>query len=189
MKRIWIVTLLVALVLTGCASPAEDPHPDWDESWVRIGEFAGVEPLEGFTLNESNDVMAIAGLYYATWTTGEEKAFTNADGEDALIYDAQIYVLLEQCRDPEEARDEVGKWIAREKQNFETGPVEQETVGDQEFQLLPLLSGSQTNPYSHGTAAFACRGEWAISVELVCAGDYTEDSRAVLEQFLAGFHF
>lgn len=189
MKRIWICALLAALALTGCAGQAEDPHPDWDESWVRIGEYIGVEPLEGFTLNESNDVMSLSGLYYATWTAGEGQAFTNADGNDATVYDAQIYVLLEECRDAEAAKAAVGMWIAREKQSYETGETNTVSFGTQNFQIIPLLSGSESNPYPRGTAAFAVHDQWGISVELVCSDRFTGDPQAILEQFLTGFHY
>ena len=189
MKRIWIFALLTALALTGCSGQREDPHPDWDESWVRVAEYVGVEPLDGFTLNESNDVMAISGLYYATWTTGEGQAFTNANGEEATVYDAQIYVLLEECRDAEAAAEAVGLWIAREKQSYETGETCTKEIGAQEFEVIPLLSGNEGNPYGHGTAAFAARDEWGICVEFVCTDRFTGDSQALLERFLSGIHY
>lgn len=189
MKRIWIFALLIALAFTGCTGQTGDPHPDWDESWVRIAEYAGVEPIDGFTLNESNDAMSISGLYYATWTTGEGRAFTNADGGEATVYDAQIYVLLEECRNAGAAEEAVGVWIAREKQSYKAGEAYARTFAGQEFTLLPLLSGSESNPYGHGTAAFAVRDEWGICVELVCSERFAGDSRAILEEFLTGFHY
>lgn len=189
MKRIWIFALLAALALAGCAGPAEDPRPDWDESWARIGEYVGIEPLEGFTLDESNDVLSISGLYYAAWTSGEGRDFVNDAGEEALVYDAQIYVLLEECRDPEAARDAVDSWTAREKQSYSTGEPGSGSYGSQEFEILPLLSGREGNPYPRGAAAFAVRDEWAISVELVCADAFEGDPQALLERFLSGFHY
>ncbi len=189
MKRIWIFILTVFLTLTGCGGREEDPHPDWDESWVRMAEYIAIETPEGFSLNESNDVLSISGLYYATWSTGEGRTFVNADGEEAAVYDAQIYVLLEECRDAEAASAAVGSWIAREKQAYETGESAAEIFGAQEFTVLPLLSGGEDNPYGHGTAAFAVRDQWAVSVELVCADHFEGDSRELLTQFLEGFHY
>lgn len=189
MKRIWIFALLAALVLTGCAPSAGERNPDWDESWARIGEYMGVEPLDGFELNESNDVLSISGIYYATWTTGSGQDYTNADGESAVVYDAQIYVLLEECRSAEAAEEAVGVWTAREQQSYETGDADTKTIGAQEYDILSLLSGREGNPYPGGAAAFAVRDEWAISVELVCSDRFTGDARSVLEQFLAGVHY
>jgi len=190
MKRIWIFALLAAvLTLGGCSASDQEPHPDWDESWVRLAEYIGVEPMDGFTLNESNDLLSVSGLYYATWTSGEGREFVNADGGEATVYDAQIYVLLGECRSAEAARQAVGTWTAREKQSYETGEAYEKSIAGQEFEILPLTAGREGNPYPHGTAAFAVRNEWAVSVELVCPEGFTGDSQAILERFLAGFHY
>lgn len=189
MKRIWSIVLLTVLVLTGCAGSPGDAHPDWDGSWTRIGEYVGVEPLDGFTLNESNDVLSMSGLYYATWTSGDGQNFVNNEGDDAVVYDAQIYVLLEECRSAEAAKEAVGSWTAREKLSYETGEPYAKSIGAQAFDVLPLISGSESNPYPHGAAAFAVRGEWAISVELVCSDGFAGEPDTILEQFLTGFHY
>lgn len=189
MKRIWILALLGALLLTGCGRAAEDPHPDWDGSWTRIGEHIGVEPLEGFELNEYNDAMSIYGIFYSTWTSGEARETTNAEGESASVYDAQIYLLLEECGSTEDAENDIGAWTAREKQSYETGEAQEIDVAGQNFRLLPLLSGSADNPYIRGAAAFAARGELAVSVEFLCSEDFVGDPQVLLEQFLSGFHY
>ena len=189
MKRIGIAFLAAALLLAGCAGSDGGRNPNWDESWVPIGADLAAETPDGFTLNESNDVLSISGLYYVTWTCGQGRGFVNSEDEEATVYDAQIYVLLKECADGAEAERNVDEWIAREKQSYETGEAERVTVASQEFQMLPLLNGNEANPYPHGTAAFAVRGQNAISVELVCSERFTGDSRAVLERFLAGFHY
>lgn len=189
MRRIFTLLLLAALALTGCSGAPSQFHPEWDESWVRIGEAIGVEPVEGFSLNESNDLLSLSGLYYATWTCGDGQELVNADGENATVYDAQIYVLLEECRSAEDAAQEVEAWIAREKQSYVSGETEKRTIGAQEFSVLPLLSGKGGNPYSYGIAAFAARGENAISVELVCSDRFAGDPQTVLTQFVTGFHY
>lgn len=189
MKRIWIFALLAALMLTGCSSAEQDLPPGWDENWVLIADYIGVEPLDGFTLNESNDLLSVSGLYYATWTSGDGQDFVNADGKEAIVYNAQIYVLLEECRSADAAKKAVETWITREKQSYETGDADAKSLGGQDFEVLPLISGSERNPYTHGTAAFAARDEWAISVELVCADNFEENSQEILDQFLAGFHY
>lgn len=189
MKRIWIFALLAALILTGCSSADQELPPGWDENWVRIADLVGVEPLDGFVLNESNDLLSVSGLYYATWTSGDGQDFVNADGKEAIVYNAQVYVLLEECRSADAAKKAVETWITREKQSYETGDADTKSLGGQDFEILPLIAGSEGNPYTHGTAAFAARDEWAISVELVCADNFEENSQKILEQFLAGFHY
>lgn len=189
MKRNLIFALLMALVLTGCSAADKELPPDWDESWIRIADYVGVEPLDGFVLNESNDTLSISGLYYATWTSGDGQDFVNADGKDAVFYDGQIYVLLQECRNAEAAVEAVGTWIAREKQSYTVDETYTSSLGAQDFEILPLLSGSEGNPYTHGTAAFAARDQWAISVEFMCADGFAGDSQTTLEQFLSGFHY
>lgn len=189
MKRIWIFALLAALMLTGCSSADRELPPGWDENWVRIADLVGVEPLDGFTLNESNDLLSVSGLYYATWTSGDGQDFVNSDGKEAIVYNAQVYVLLEECRSADAAKKAVETWITREKQSYETGDADTKSLGGQDFEVFPLISGSEENPYTHGTAAFAARDEWAISVELVCADNFEGNSQEILEQFLAGFHY
>lgn len=189
MKRIWIFALLAALMLTGCSSAEQDLPPGWDENWVLIADYIGVEPLDGFTLNESSDLLSVSGLYYATWTSGDGQDFVNSDGKEAIVYNAQVYVLLEECRSADAAKKAVETWITREKQSYETGDADTKSLGGQDFEVLPLISGSEGNPYTHGTAAFAARDEWAISVELVCADNFEENYQEILEQFLAGFHY
>lgn len=188
MKRIWIWALVAVLLLSGCTS-GETRHPEWDASWVPMGDAFAVEPMEGFSLNESNDMLSPAGLYYATWTCGEERGFVNADGEDATVYDAQIYALLKECSDTEQARQELAAWIAREKESYGAAETEIKSFSGQEFEILPLISGDKSNPYGYGAAAFAVRGDCAISVELVCSDRFTADPQAVLAQFLSGFHY
>lgn len=189
MKRIWIFALLMALALTGCARPNAELPPDWDESWVRVADYVAVEPLDGFELNESNDMLSVSGLYYAAWAAGEGQDFVNADGNEAVVYDAQIYVLLGECRSGAAAEESVSGWIAREKQSYETKETETMTFGGQAFEVLPLVSGSESNPYTHGTAAFGVRNEWAVSVELLCSEGFDGDPQDILGQFLSGFHY
>lgn len=192
MRRIWICALLAALALlalAGCEGSGGKGDPDWDEDWVQLAGYVGIEPVDGFTLDESNDTLSVSGLYYAAWTSGEGQAFSNAEGKEATVYDAQIYVLLEECRSAEAAGKAVGEWTAREEETYEVGETETKTFGTQDFALLPLLSGSEDNPYTHGTAAFAVRDKWALSVELMCTDNFTGDSRALLEDFLTGFHY
>ncbi len=188
MKRLWIWTLLAALLLTGCASTASR-HPEWEEGWTPMGDAFAVEPAEGFALQETNDVLSASGLYYATWACGEPRDFVNAEGKDAKVFDAQIYVLLKECANGDAASQEVASWIAREKESYETAEAENQTFGGQKFDVLPLISGKENNPYGFGIAAFAARGDCAISVELVCTDRFTGDPQAVLTEFLNGFHY
>lgn len=189
MKRIVIFLLAAALLLCGCAGTEGQRDPGWEESWTAMGSHLAIESLEDFPLNESNDVLGISGLYYATWTCGEGQAYVNSDGKDAMVYDGQIYVLLKECSDADAAALEIATWIDLEKQSYEAGEQETLSVGSQEFQVLPLTNGKESNPYPAGISAFAVRGKNAISVELVYSDRYDGNPRETLERFLAGFHY
>ena len=191
MKRTISLALLAVLLFTGCAAQTGPTNEElgWDKDWVRVGALLGVEPVDGFTLSENIDAMGIFGLYYATWVTGEARDYTNADGDKAQIYDAQIYVLLQQSKNADEAQSALEEWISREREAYEAGEILTATCAGQEFDLFPLLRSGEDNPYTHGAAAFAARDDWAISVELLCQDSFEGDPQTCLTQFLSGFHY
>ena len=191
MKRtitVCLMMLLAALLLSGCTA-RQDPHPEWSADWFRMYSDLAIEHPSGFALNESNDIMSIAGLYYATWTTGESRSVTNGQGNPATAYDAQIYTLVKRCETTKEAEENLADWMKRERTNYETGEETVLTAADQQFSVLPLLQAQAGNPYRHGIAAFALRGTDAISVELVWSEGWQGDGQAVLASFLNGFHY
>ena len=112
-KAVILLLISVLLILTGCAKPPEeDPHPEWDEAWIRFGDVLAAETVEGFELNESSDVMSIAGLWYATWTVGEGEDIVNSQGRDAVVYDAQIYLLLKEGNTERGAEADIEDFVA-----------------------------------------------------------------------------
>ena len=191
MKRAISLALLAALLLTGCAAQTGPTNEElgWDEDWVRVGTLLGVEPMDAFTLSENIDAMGIYGLYYATWVTGEARDYTNADGEESRLYDAQIYVLLQRSKSADEAQTALEDWIGLERENYEAGETLTETFAGQKFDLFSLLRSAEDNPYTRGAAAFAVRDNWAVSVELLCQDSFEGDAQTCLTEFLSGFHY
>lgn len=188
MKRIVLALILaLALVLTGCGS--DTPQTNWDENLTIIAPFLAAEPMEGFAFGESDDIFGISGVYYAAWTNGEARSFTNAEGEDTVIFDAQIYVVAQECRTEEEAQQNITAWKAREKQNYQVSEELGITLNNRSYTMLTMASGNEGNPYGSGAAAFTVSGTNAICVELVCSDGFVENPRAVLEVFLNGLHF
>ena len=187
MKKALFSALFAALLLTGCAKGTVDPG--FDETWTNVGNLIGVEPMEGFTPSENMDALGPNGLYYASFVSGEGTTITNADDEEATVYDAQVYLLIEQCRDAGTAGSEVGKWLALEKTSYGTGEEQEKTIAGQSFRILPLTSAAEGNPYTHGAAAFGSRGDMAVSVELLCRDGFEGDPEEVLTAFLAGLHY
>lgn len=188
MKKAWILLLAAALFLTGCGQRA-DKHPEWDGAWTRFGDLLAAETPEDFSPGEYNDTLSLGGIWYATWHCGEERAVSNAEGEEAAAYDGQIYFLVKECESPAEAQANVKAWLEQEAQNYGTGESRDITAAGQRFSFGLLLSASGENPYSHGASAFGVRGPLAISAELVCKEGFAGDPEAILTAFLSGIHY
>lgn len=187
MKKIWLLLAALALLLTGCGR--QDRHPEWEEEWTRFGDLTAVEAPENFAPGEYNDALSLNGIWYATWICGEPRSVQTAGDEDATAYGAQIYLLVRECGSEDEAKASISDWIERESQSYETGDGYELSAAGQRFSCLPLLSASAENPYSHGAAAFAVRGELAVSAELLCAEGFDGEAQTILEQFLNGIHY
>ncbi len=185
-KKIGIL-LLAMFVLIGCTVREEKEHPDWDASWFALGDLIAAETPEGFTLNESNDVLSIAGLYYATWTAGQGEPITNAQGKDAVLYDAQIYLLVKECESAEDAETDIADWMQRETGAYET-VKSTVTAAGHSYTALELVRAKNENPYHHGAAAFGVIGTNAVSAELLCREGWDGDVITVLTEFLNGLH-
>ena len=188
MKKAWIILAALALLLCGCGQQ-KDSHPEWDEDWTRFENLLAAETLDGWILYEYNPTLSMGGIWYATWATGEERMLTNADGEEAAAYDAQIYLLVKECGSEDEAAQNIADWLDREAQSYESGESFERSVGGQSYTFLPLNEANADNPYSHGAAAFGLRGNLAISVEVLCVDGFVDDPQSLLEQFLSGIHY
>lgn len=186
--RVFCLLLMTALLLSGCGTEQALP-PDWEADWTVIAPCLAAEPMEGFTFGESADTLGLGGVYYATWTSGEKRDYTNAEGEAAYIFDSQIYVVVQECPTEADAHQSISAWIARERQNYSCAEPWEIDSNGRTYTLLPMNEGREDNPYGFGCAAFTRIGTNAVCVELVCADTFTGDPQAVLEAFLSGLHF
>lgn len=189
MKKRILPALFALLLLIGCAKEApKDEHPEWNEYPVRFGNVLAAETIDGFTLNETNDVMSIAGLWYATWTAGEGTPIVNAQGKDATVYDAQIYLLLKEGQTEKGTEADVNDWIKRETDAYQTTETSV-AVNGREYRVLHLVSGGEDNPYHHGEAAFLQFGANAVTVEVLAKEGYSGNTEEILLQFLNGLQY
>ena len=192
MKRILMTVLVIlALLLAGCSSAGKepDPHPDWNPDWARVHPHLGVEDPEGFTLSETYDGLRSNGMCFAAWTAGEEKPYTDAQGKESKVYDAQIYVLVKICESDAEAQADLESWIGTEGSAYEARPEEALSAAGQTYRLLILDGPKDNKPYHHGAAAFTTCGTAAVSVELLCSEHWPGNAEETLSRFLEGFHY
>lgn len=185
--KVFTLILTLSLLLAGCGG--EKNQADWDESWTVIAPFLASEGTEDFTFGESADTLGLGGVYYATWTNGDKRDFTNTEGESTVIFNSQIYVVAQEGRTEADAEQSLATWMARERQNYSCGETYKVTVGGQTYTILPMMEGKEGNPYPFGCAAFTCFGTNAVCVELVCSDTFTGDPGYVLEEFLNGLHY
>lgn len=189
------LTLLLVVGLLGLSSCSQYPDQavdgtPWDVSWTMLGSVVGAEaPENGFSLWENYSVLTGEDIYYATWVAGEPDHYTNEDGDEVEVYDAQIYFLAMGCGDEAYAGENLAEWMARQQETYTVTETWSETRNGQEYTLLTYECGSETNPYERGISAFTTYGRYALNVELTCQNTYTGQEREILLQFLDGCHY
>ena len=195
MKRLaFLGAMILALVsLCGCEGhyPAKAADgADWDRSWTILGTVLGIEqPGDGLVLSENPVVLAGDDTHYANWTVGEGMSYTNSDGKDAIVYDAQLFLLLYGCADQAHATETVAQWLEREQEVYDIRETEYMSVNGIDYTLLHYGTRSADNPYAGGVVAFCVFENYALSAELTCGDDYSENAEEVLLRFLEGCHF
>ena len=199
--RRWLIAFCVLLIAFSAALIAlnswKPTYPEraadgaaWDESWTMLGGTLGVEAVGGgFTLLDNNSILTADDTYLATWTSGEPTAYVNADGDDAELYEAQIFLLLVGCRDAENAAIAQNEWIEREEQTYDILETRTEAHNGQDYTVMRYEVASESNPYARGATAFATHGSYALTAELTCLEEYPGDAAEILGTFLDGFHF
>lgn len=183
----------LCLMLTGCAGPLPPEQAadgqEWNEDWVTIGQVVGVDTPEVLEVCENNEALARYGMYYATWSMGEAVPFVNEDGEDAELYDAQVYLLLRGGKSAEEAENTLRQWQELAQQQYQVEGEETQTHNGQEYSVITFTYGSETNPYSRGVSAYSVYRNYAVNVELACQEDADLSPEELLEQFLDNCHY
>ena len=192
MKRFVLILLALCLCLTGCGQPVPVQAADgaaWDDNWITVGGIVGVDTPAGIRHQENNDSLSLKGMYYATWSIGEAESYVNEDGDEAQLYDAQIYFLLAGYDEAEKAEESTAEWEAIANEHYAVEQTVPATCGGQDFTMLTYAYVSETNPYARGASAFGVYRNYAINVEVSCREDYTGDPREILTDFLEHCHY
>lgn len=194
MKRIWraVLCLCGLLCLTGCGGAAPETAADgtaWSETWVTVGNVLGVETPEGMTPRENSDALSAKGMYYAAWSIGEGETAVNEDGDEAQVYDAQVYLLLAGYDSTAKAETAAAEWLDMASTQYDVETTESENYNGQEFTVITHAYTSETNPYARGASAFGVYGNYALSVELSCREDFDGDALELLADFLEHCHY
>lgn len=191
--HIMVMILSIIMILSGCSSYPETAADGstWDRSWTILGRVLGVEePGHDLQLSENPVVLTGRDLYYATWTIGEAEQYVNEEGKDADLYPAELYlVVCGSAKDGNTPQENIDDWIAREYETYEVLNRTEETINGQVYILLEYNVKSETNPFSHGIAAFAVYSSYAISAELTCQDTFDGDLHQILTDYLQGCHY
>lgn len=195
MKK-WIAALLAGILclsLSGCTGPLPPEQAadgqDWNENWVTVGQIVGVDTPEGLNARENNEALAANGMYYAAWSMGEAVPCVNEDGEDAELYDAQVYLLLSGGKSAEEAENTLAQWQELARQQYVVEKTDTQTHNGQEFTVITYTFDSETNPYARGVSAYGVYRNYAVNVELACQEDLGLDLEELMGQFLDSCHY
>lgn len=195
MKRFAMLLLvgILCLSLSGCTGPlppekAADGQ-DWNENWVTVGQIVGVDTPEGLEARENSEALAANGMYYATWSMGEAVPYVNEDGEDAELYDAQVYLLLSGGKSAEEAENTLAQWQELAKQQYVVEETDTQTHNGQDFTVITYTFDSADNPYAGGASAYGVYRNFALNVELACREEFDGDTAELLGEFLDNCHY
>lgn len=192
MKRLLVLCLCMTLFLSGCVRAGPPKAVDgtaWNEDWVTLGNALGVDTPEGLTAQESSDALSAKGMYYATWSIGEAEPHINEDGEDAQLYDAQVYLLAAGYDSTQKAEEAAEEWLAMANEQYAVEETKAETYNGQEFIVITYTYTSESNPYSRGASAFGTYGNYAVSAELSCQEGFEDGALETLENFLDHCHY
>jgi len=194
MKRTVVSLLAVSLcvMLAACGAVVPEQAADgapWSEDWVTVGGVLGVDTPEGMTPRENNEALAANGMYYATWSMGEAVPYQNEDGEEAQLYDAQVYLLLSGHLSAESAAETLDEWLELVDTRYHVASTDARTFNGQEFTVYTYTFDSETNPYAWGASAFGTFDAFAVSVEISCQEDFEGDALELLSGFLERCHY
>lgn len=192
MFHLIFITICTLGIMTGCTSNLLESSEELpsEDKLIRLGTQMEIEkPDEKLTLREHKEALAADGLYYASWSMGESKAYENSDGDTVDLYDAQLYLLLSECNNSEDAQTACDSWLETAKENYEISKTEEIICNSQTYTCIHYQCSGKDNPYDRGISAFAVSGSNAVCIEFTCQKGFTENLQNLLTNFLNGCHY
>lgn len=185
-KRLICVLVVLMSLLSGCAAPDVSSEPEVDASGaVEVGTVLTVNKTDDrLKLLDNKTALSADGLYYATWGIGDSEPYENSDGETIDLYDAQIYLLLGESKDQEEAEKNMDTWLNAARTNYDVSAEEEVVSGEQAYTMITYTCKSPDTPYARGISAFSTSGNSAVCIELTCVDGFQDDLRNILMDFL-----
>lgn len=184
MKRIVLsLALILCAALSACGirppEKASDGTP-WNSDWTTMGSIMGVEELEGWTLERSEDVLAAEGMFYNVWTTGETITYTNDKGDEITAHDGEIYLVAAQSDSSEKAAQMAAEWITLTEERY---PDREDSTAEYAGQSFAI------SVYPGGASATGIRENCAIRVDVAVREGFDRGPAQVLADFLNHCHY
>ncbi|MGM9604587.1 MAG: hypothetical protein ACI3XG_05940 [Faecousia sp.] len=193
MKRIAIVcTLFVCLMLSACGNQLPEKTAEgeaWGEDWTTLGSFLGVEPMDGWTVQRNEDVLAAEGTFYASWTQGEATTYSNENGDEITTYDAQIHLVVMELETSADAEETAAQWQLLASERYTDTEESTAQYAGQSFQISAYPFPEGSGPASLGASATGIRGNRAIRVDVVTLEGFSQEPWSVLADFLEHCHY
>lgn len=189
--RLLLPILFLCLLLTGCMPDLTSPrNTEYDSnSQICIGGITIDAPQNGLELYDNKDILASDGMYYVTWTMGEHESYTNSEHKTADLYDTQLYLLVRDCEQEENALSELAGWQELLRKTYTVSDTEELTVNGQTY--TSMMYPCDGDPYAAGMAAFTVYDGMAVSIELYykTSPDSETELKELLTDFLSFIHY
>lgn len=183
--KLTLCFLFLLLTVTGYSFSTLEKEPIENTAFLKVGSHLEINNTNKILiLYDYKDTLASDGLYYASWRIGDAKLYENNDGDTVDLYDAQLYLLLGEFSNAENAQINRDSWLERGKSNYEISAEEEIIYNGQTYQMITYTFSGANNPYARGVSAFGVYENNAICVELTCQENFSEDLTAILTEFL-----
>lgn len=191
-KAAILCTLMLCLMLSACGGKLPEKTAEggaWNKDWTTIGSVLGVEPMDGWTVQRNEDVLAAEGTFYASWTKGEAISYTNENGDEVTTYDAQIHLVVMELETAADAEKTAAQWQALAEERYPDMEKSNGEYARQSLQIATFSFPQGSGPASKGASATGIRGNLAIQVDVVTLEDFSQEPLNVLEDFLEHCHY